>query len=174
MMTNWLKKMRGFRTDENGSSSLEFVLVASVFLTGFFWVFETGLILTKKIMLERAVDMTVRELRLFSSPAFTHDYIKNKICDRALLLDDCSNNLLLELEVLDLAAGFSSPISCVDKENDVTPVTTWQPGQRNEIIYMRACIVIYPKLTQAFAMFKDTATSGFNLYADTAFVNEPD
>ncbi len=173
-MTNLLQRLRLFRKNEEGYSSLEFVLVASTFLTGFFWIFEMGLLLTKEIMLERAVDMTVRELRLFSSPLFTHDYIKQKICDRALLLDDCDSSLLLELEVLDLNVGFTTPIACVDKENDITPVTTWEPGQRNEIVYMRACVVVFPMLSQAFAMFDDTAVTGIELFADTAFVNEPE
>ena len=166
--------LRKFRSDEGGYSTIEFLIVAMTFLSGFFWVFETGFILTKKVMLERALDMTVRELRLFSSPAFTHDYIKTKICERALLLDDCEDNLLLELVVLDLDAGFSSSVSCVDKENDVTPVTTWRPGQRSEIVYMRACIVVFPMLNGGMAMFKDSATSGIPLFADTAFVNEPE
>jgi hypothetical protein len=172
-MTNLLQLMRRFRKDEGGSSTVEFIIVAATFLTGFFWVFESGLILTKKVMLERALDMTVRELRLHSSPLFTHDYIKTRICQEALLLDDCENNLLLELEVLDLSAGFSSSFSCVDKENDITPVTTWQPGQRNEIVYMRACVVVFPILTGAMSLFKDGATKGVPLVADTAFVNEP-
>lgn len=172
-MTNLLKLMRRFRTDERGTSTLEFILVATTFLTGFFWVFEAGLILTKKVMLERALDMTVRELRLHSSPTFTHDYIKARICKEALLLDDCEDNLLLELEVLDLSAGFTTPFSCVDKEKDITPVTTWEPGQRNEIVYMRACVIVYPMLTGAMALFKDASEKGVPLVADTAFVNEP-
>ncbi len=172
-MTNLLQLMRRFRKDEGGSSTVEFIIVAATFLTGFFWVFEAGLILTKQVMLERALDMTVRELRLHSSPLFTHDYIKTRICQEAMLLDDCENNLLLELEVLDLSAGFSSPFSCVDKENDITPVTTWQPGQRNEIVYMRACVVVYPILTGTMSLFKDGGTKGVPLVADTAFVNEP-
>jgi len=172
-MKMFMHMLRRFRSDEGGYSTVEFIIVASTFLTGFFWVFETGLVLTKKVMLERALDMTVRELRLHSSPLYTHDYVKTKICERAFMLDDCSTNLLLELEVLDLEAGFSAPISCVDKENDITPVTTWEPGQRNEVIYMRACIVVYPMITGSMALFKDRAETGLPLYADTAFVNEP-
>lgn len=165
--------LRRFRSDEGGYSTVEFIIVATTFMTGFFWVFETGLTLTKKVMLERALDMTVRELRLHSSPLFTHEYVKGKICERAFMLDDCSNNLLLELEVLDLEAGFDTSVSCVDKENDITPVTMWEPGQRNEIIYMRACIVIFPMMNGSMAFFKGAAESGVPLYADTAFVNEP-
>ena len=172
-MKHLINILRRFRSDEGGYSTVEFVIVASTFLTGFFWIFETGLVLTKKIMLERAVDITVRELRLYSSPDHTHDYIKDKICEYALVLDDCSTNLLLELEVLDLNTGFSNSIACVDKEEDITPVTTWEVGQENEVIYMRACIIIYPILPTGLSMFLGTETSGLPLYSDTAFVNEP-
>jgi len=172
-MKNIMRFIFRFGKDDRGSSTVEFIIVASTFLTGFFWVFDAGLMMTKKVMLERALDITVRELRLHSSPAYTNDYIKEKICDRALLLNDCSHSLLLELEVVDLDAGVTSPVACIDKEHDITPVTTWEPGQRNEVIYMRACVVVFPMLTGAMSLFKNSEVTGVPLVADTAFVNEP-
>ncbi len=173
-MRNLFKKLVNFRKDERGYSTAEFVIVAVTFLSGFFWVFETGLIMTKQMMLERAVDMTVRDLRLNSNPLYTHDYIKDQICDYALVLSDCSENLLLELEVVDLAAGFSQTPKCIDKENEITPVTTWEPGQRSEVVYMRACVIIDPLMPNGIALFPGTSESGIPLFADSAFVNEPE
>ena len=173
-MLRLLKKLRRFRADECGYSSAEFTIVATTFLTGFFWVFETGLIMTKQMMLERALDITVRDLRLATSPTYTHDYIKSEICDLALVLKDCSTNLYLEMDTFEPSSGYSKTYKCYDKENDVAPVTSWVPGARSEIVYMRACIVIDPMMPTGIALFPGTSSSGVPLVADTAFVNEPE
>ena len=167
-------KFRQFRQNEDGYSTVEFLIVATTFLTGFFWVFETGLIMTKQMMLERAVDIVVRDLRLASSPAYTHDYIKEKICDEALVLKECSDNLLLELVEVDLDVGFDRTATCIDRANEVTPVTSWEPGQRSEVVYMRACVLVDPMMPQEVALFSGTTDTGIPLIADTAFVNEPE
>lgn len=173
-MIDWLKKWRRFRRDEGGYSSVELVVCATTFLTGFFWVFETGLIMTKQMMLERSLDIVVRDLRLYDSPTFTHDYMKERICDLSLILNDCETNLVLELDVYDQAAGYTKEFSCYDKEEEITPVTTWEPGLRQEIIYMRACIIIDPMMPNGVALFPNVQATGIPLVADTAFVNEPE
>ena len=173
-MLNFMRKIRRFRRDEGGYSSAEFVVVATSFLTGFFWVFETGLIMTKQMMLERAVDITVRELRLYNNPLYTHDYIKQQICDIALVFKDCETRLLLAMEPVDLATGYTKEFSCYDKKNDVTPVTTWNPGLRQEIVYMRACIIVDPLMPHGIALFPNVSDQGVPLVADTAFANEPE
>ena len=173
-MIGFLKRFRRFRKDEGGYSSVELVICATTFLSGFFWVFETGLIMTKQMMLERAVDMTVRDLRLFSNPLFTHDYIKDEICDLALVFKDCDTQLLLEMDTFDPASGFNQTYTCYDKKNDITPVTTWAPGARSEIVYMRACIIIDPMMPHGIALFPGVSDKGIPLIASTAFVNEPE
>lgn len=173
-MMRLMKRLGRFRRDEGGYSTVELVICATTFLTGFFWVFETGLIMTKKMMLERAVDITVRELRLYNSPLYTHDYIKSRICDIALVFQDCERRLLLELDTYDLDTGYTKEFSCYDKEHDITPVTTWNPGQRQEIVYMRACIIIDPMMPNGIALFPNVSEQGIPLVADTAFVNEPE
>ncbi|WP_069298314.1 TadE/TadG family type IV pilus assembly protein [Neptunicoccus sediminis] len=173
-MFKFINKLRGFRDDERGSSTAEFVIVATTFLTGFFWVFETGLIMTKQMMLERALDITVRELRLFASPLYTHDFIKEEICDKALVFNDCSDTLFLEMDRFNPSVGYAKNYKCYDKENDIAPVTTWSPGSRNEIVYIRACIIIDPLMPNGIALFPGTSETGIPLVADTAFVNEPD
>lgn len=170
----FFRNLRSFRADERGYSTAEFTIVATTFLTGFFWVFETGLIMTKQMMLERALDITVRELRLASSPTFTHDYIKTKICSLALVFRECDTNMLLEMETFEPSSGFTQDYKCYDKENEITPVTNWQPGLRSEIVYMRACIIIDPMMPNGIALFPGSSAAGVPLIASTAFVNEPE
>lgn len=173
-MFKLFKKIGRFRDDERGSSTVEFVIVATTFLTGFFWVFETGLIMTKQMMLERALDITVRDLRLYDSPLYTHDYIKAEICELALVFNNCNKTLFLEMEKFDPSVGYAKNYKCYDKENDIAPVTTWTPGKRNEIVYLRACIIIDPLMPNGIAMFPGASSAGISLVANTAFVNEPE
>jgi len=180
-MLKILKNLRSFRQDEDGYSTAEFVIVATTFLTGFFWVFETGLIMTKQMMLERAIDMTVRDLRLHSSPPgrnageTIYQWAKRKTCDNALVFKDCEANLHLEMDVFDAATGYAKSYKCVDREkNDLNPLGVFTPNQRSEIMYLRACIRIDPMMPNGIALFPGVNDKGIPLVADTAFMNEPE
>ena len=48
---------------EDGVAAMEFVLMVQVFLAIFMSAFECGLLMTRAILLEHAVDVTMRELR---------------------------------------------------------------------------------------------------------------
>jgi len=172
-MFELLKRIRSFRHNEDGYLTIEFLIVASTFMTGFFWVFETGLIMTKQMMLDRAVDITVRELRLTTNDLYTHDYIRDKICANASVFPNCADKLLLELVRVDLSVGFTPAARCIDRSVDVIPVTEWSPGQENEVIYMRACMMVDTILPESVALFKGVTATGVPLVSDTAFVNEP-
>lgn len=173
-MKNFLKRLRRFRRNEDGYSSVELVICATTFMTGFFWVFETGLIMTKQMMLDRAVDIVVRDLRLYNSPTFTHAYIKSRVCEISAVFKDCEQNLNIELDTYDQAAGYTKQFSCYDKRQDLSPVTAWNPGQRSEIIYLRACIIIDPMMPNGVALFPNVQETGIPLVSDTAFMNEPE
>ena len=57
-MMRFMKRLaRGFRR-EDGTASVEFVMVVPVLLTVFMASFESGLLMTRSIMLEQAVDIT--------------------------------------------------------------------------------------------------------------------
>ncbi|WGI21815.1 pilus assembly protein [Amylibacter sp. IMCC11727] len=175
------KKLKSFRSDEGGYSTAEFVIVATTFLTGFFWIFETGLIMTKQMMLERAIDMTVRDLRLYSIPPTqletetTYQWAKRQTCENALVFKDCEENLHLEMDTFDPASGYAKNYKCVDREeNDLNPLGAFTPNQRSEIMYIRACIRVDPMMPNGIALFPGVNEEGIPLVADTAFMNEPE
>lgn len=180
-MLKLLRNFRKFRADERGYSSVEFVIVATTFLTGFFWIFETGLIMTKQMMLERAIDMTVRDLRLYSNPPTQQDgetiyqWAKRTTCENAYVFKDCEENLHLEMDVFDPSSGYAKNFKCVDREaNDLNPLGVFTPNQRSEIMYIRACIRVDPMMPNGVALFPGVNDKGVPLVADTAFMNEPE
>ncbi|MCP5071792.1 MAG: hypothetical protein GY947_00670 [Rhodobacteraceae bacterium] len=171
-MCKWFPKILRFGRDERGYSSVEFVIVATTFLTGFFWVFETGLIMTKKMMLERAMDMTVREMRLGTLTETAE--IKDRICDLALVFKDCDDTLLLQSAIFDPDIGFDQTAVCIDREDpDAEVGTDPNYGLASETVHLRACVIIDPLMPYGIALFPGASAKGIPLYADAAFANEP-
>src|SRR5690606_40360377 len=58
---------------------------------------EMGTLMLRHVMLERALDMSVRDLRLGNWNNPTHDDFKRVVCNRAGVIPDCMNVLLVEL-----------------------------------------------------------------------------
>ena len=58
------QRLRKFARRETGTATLEFCIVFPIIMILFIAVFETAMILIRQVMLERALDNTVRLLRL--------------------------------------------------------------------------------------------------------------
>ena len=168
--------LRRFRRNEKGSASIEFVILLPIFMTIFTSSFESGLLMTKYMMFERALDMAVRDIRMSDGTDITHDSIKEAICDEALLFKDCEDVLLLEMESVDLNGTITALTpNCVDRSSDVDPVVSFTPGTESEVMFLTACIIVDPLFPGAglgLALTKD-GTGGYAMIATSAFVNEP-
>lgn len=170
------KVRRRFRR-EDGVASIEFVLILPAFLMVFMSSFESGLLMTRFILLERAVDMTVRDLRLGTFVAPTHALIKQEICDKTVLFENCNSIMMLELRPVSQTTWepLGTDVTCVDRAANVQPVTQFSTGIDNEMMLVRACAVfdpIFPGAGIGLRLPKD-ATGAYSLVASSAFVNEP-
>ena len=98
-MIRFLRRIAGFRDREEGSATIEMVILFPVFMVLFVSSFELGTVMLRQTMLDRSVDMTVRELRLNlvefePDPTLTptqqlnvfHDLLRKRICDRTLIV----------------------------------------------------------------------------------------
>ena len=86
-----------FGRDEAGTVSVEFVLVFPMFFGFFLMTYESGMISARHVMLERGVDLAVRDVRIGRLPNPTRDELRTRICDVALIIPDCENQLEIEL-----------------------------------------------------------------------------
>lgn len=177
MVLKKLNFLRRFRRDKDGAASVEFVIVAPVYLGIMFSMFEAGWLMTQSMMLERALDVTVRDLRLGLQSDTSHDNFKQLICDKASIIKDCKENVLLELVPISNSSDVPTETVCRDRTAGVgvDPVVTFNPGARSEIMYMRACVVIdplMPGMGLGLHLPKDES-GGFALVSYAAFVNEP-
>lgn len=177
MMRFMRRLAKGFRRDETGTASVEFAMAVPVLIAVFMASFESGLFMTRSIMLEQSVDMTMRELRLGHYPIPTAALLKEEICGRTVIFAGCQDAITIEMTRISTTNWTmpSSAIACVDRDEDINPVTALQIGQQNDIMLVRICVVqdaIFPLTGIGLGLPKDGA-GGYALYTTTAFVTEP-
>lgn len=174
------KGLRRFRRDEGGAASVEFVIIAPMYFALMLSTFEAGWLMTKSMMLERGLDITMRDLRLGVYPNPTHAQMKSIICNNAAILKNCESTMLLELRPINSAADAQTSTVCVDRQpsGDVVPTVTFNTtrGDREvETMFVRACVMVdplVPGMGLALHLPKD-AKGGMAMVSYGAFVNEP-
>ncbi|EEW24541.1 TadE/TadG family type IV pilus assembly protein [Rhodobacter ferrooxidans] len=170
---------RAFRR-EDGTASLEFVLVVPLVLALFMASFESGLLMVRHTMLERAVDMTIRELRLGHYVNPNHDMLRTEICSRTVVIPDCANVLKITLRPVSTVAWNipDDQAVCADRDAVIQPITEFNPGtpgMDEEIMLVRVCATVdalFPTTGIGLELPKDSG-GGYALIAESAFVNEP-
>ena len=166
-----------FLRNEDANATVEFVIVFPVVLMVFIAAFETAMLLTRQVMLEKALDSAVRHMRLTSGLSVTHDAIRTNICDNSPILPDCQNSLLLDLRVID-ETTYTLPdyrTLCVDRSGTVNPANTFHPGGDNELMLVRACAAV-DRILPISGLGLDLTTDdtgAIHLIAASIFVNEP-
>ncbi len=176
MIRRFLGKLP-FLISEAGSASVEFVILFPIIFLFLLAAVELGMINLRYTLLERAVDLTVRDLRLGKIASPSHDVLKKTICKRASVLPDCVNSLLIELRPIDKTTWSlpSANAQCVDRDAAVAPVLTFNPGVPDELMLMRVCAVLDPMLptTGLGLALNRVGTGEIFLVSSSVFVNEP-
>lgn len=141
--------------------------------------------MTRYILIERALDMTVRDLRLGimvfpngASDQQKHDIVKKAICDKTIMIPNCTDVMQLELTLVSKTTWGPLPVSttCIDTSANIKPVTQFSLGDDNQMMLLRACTVfepIFPGTGIGLQLPKDGGGKGYLLVARSAFVNEP-
>ena len=168
---------RRFARSEDGNSTIEFAITFPAMLFFLLSGIELGMVTLHHSMLERAMDMTVRDIRLGTGTAPQHDQIKDLICVRAGYIDDCDVNLRLEMIQVDPNNWTSLPgdADCTDQSEEVAPVRNFVNGQDNELMILRACAKIAP-MFPTLGLGENMETDGAGMYSlisMAAFVQEP-
>jgi len=184
---------RKFRASEGGGPTVEFVLVFPPMFILAISGFELGLLMTRHVMLERGVDMAVREVRLNTNTMFSETDFKKMVCNAAGIIPECMTRLRIEMRTANLfvsnsvsATNIPRQASCLDIANPFQPASTFDNGLPNQMMVVRACGLFVPMLPEtALGWFLsgnvqlDDGTSqkqgdGFyRLVSTSAFVMEP-
>lgn len=172
-----------FRQEEDGVVTVSFVLVFPVFMFFFYATYETGMVNLRHVMLERGVDLAVREVRIGSMNNPTADRLRERICDIAGVIPDCENQLRVEMLRRDLRAAWvpiSSAAQCVNRAEPVQLPEEFNTFGDNELMFLRVCARIDPvlpgaRLGRKIKEIDSSAAAGgsFALISSAAFVVEP-
>ena len=174
------RKGKRFGKAENGSATIEFVILFPIFMVMFLSSVESGIMMLRHAMLERGTDMAVRSLRLNTGSPPTFAQLKSEICNYAGLIKDCNKAVQIELVAVDTknwTLDMDGNIKCRDRGSNIDPVTetNYKPGASNELMVVRVCAIVDPifpgtGLGSIIPLQKD---GGYALVSMSAFVNEP-
>jgi Flp pilus assembly pilin Flp len=177
MTPRFARQLRAFGRKEEGVVAVEFAVLFPFILFLFVWVVELGLLMTKSVILEHSLDVAMRDLRLGNVTNPTPEVLKEAICARARMLGTCRDTIMLDLQPIDTATWALPPreVACRDRDEPIQPVVNFTIGQQNEIMLVRACVIVDPLFpgTGIGAMLPKDQSGGFGMVALSAFVNEP-
>lgn len=167
-----------FRREDAGSvETISFAIWLPLIIIVLLTSIEVGAYTARATMLERALDMVARDIRLGTGTAPQHEQIKTDICERARIVPNCATTLRLEMIQRDPRnwQGLPQVADCTDASLPVAPVRAFETGQSNELMVLRACAKITPIFpTTWFAESIHVDSAGdYSLVAATSFVQEP-
>ena len=180
-MIRALKKLHAswtaFAKEEDGNMTVDFAITIPTAFLFASATFEGGMIGLRDMMLEHAVDVVVRDVRTGQILTPTHDRLLVEICEAALIIPDCLNQLKLEMVRTDprnFTALGPNP-DCIDREDEGDPLTNFTAGGNNELMILRACALfdpIFPTATLGAAIPKKSE-GAYALVATSTYVVEP-
>lgn len=169
-----------------GAATVEFVVVFVPLVVMVMVIVDLGLFMGRSVMLNRGADIALREIRLGSLPPGTRvtedgtvlvgEPLKRLICQNGFLLSDCFQSIQVEMRPLDDVTNFGSgTVDCVDRDQPINPVNTYDQGAPSEIMFVRVCYVVDPIFpgTGFLAHLPASEGGGYAIVYETAFVNEP-
>ncbi|TVP70696.1 MAG: pilus assembly protein [Rhodobacteraceae bacterium] len=168
---------RCWRADDGGVT-VEFVIVFPFVMSFVLLALDSGVAQLRQTFLARAVDLTMREVRLGNVSA--SDNMAALICARTSMVPDCRTNITVEMQPINTTtfAGLDAPLRCVDRQQQITPAVTFNPGagaDAQELMLVRVCVVTNPfiRLT-GWALGIPVNEKGDQILISTGvFVNEP-
>lgn len=174
------KVLRPWALRQDGSVTVEFVIVVPFLLSLFFASIDTGITMLRQVMLDRAVDMAVREVRLGRVPTGGAVTMAQLICERTQFLPNCEQNIAVEMMPVNTTdfAGLDAPIQCVDRELDITPALSFTPGlggNAQELMLIRVCVAADPfiRATAYLSAMPVNQNGQYVVVSRGIFVNEP-
>lgn len=185
------RSLNRFRKCEDGGPTVEFAILFPAFIAVFLSAFEAGLMMVRNVMLDRSVDLAVRELRLGTPIPPTYEEFKATICRNALIIEECESLVQVQLEPIDLST-FAMPTNapnCIDEGlhnatiDPINPLdsTNYDGGENDELMIVRVCALfkpLFPGTVLGLQMPRFDPNDGsddakYALVVTSAFVNEP-
>ena len=178
MISHITSAWRRFARDESGNTNtVAFAIWTPVLLITLATALEVGVYTARATMLERGMDITVRDIRLNTGTNPQHNEIKEMICEQAAIIPNCNNTLRLEMMIREMRdfAAIPNNADCTDRALPASPVREFSAGHENELMVLRACAKIEPifPMTWLASALSTDAAGDYAVVALSAFVQEP-
>ncbi|NNF72348.1 MAG: pilus assembly protein [Rhodobacteraceae bacterium] len=179
ILSSWKRFRRAFGRDERGTSTVEFAILVPLYLGVLIAAFESGFMMIRYTMLDRGVDLAVRDLRLGTPTPPTFDEFKQDICANTVLMGDCDETVLVELRPISTTSWNlpTGETNCIEQGSGIDPIdqTEYSVGTNNELMFVRVCALFRPFFpTTPFGLGMPADDDGnYALVVTSAFVNEP-
>ncbi len=167
---------------EHGGASVEFVILLPLFLMVFISSFEASVYLVRQVLMERALDIAVREVRLDTGETVSQGEVRFTVCERARILPNCMDNMTIEMTVVstDTYELPADDAPCTDEIDTVAPPADFAAERVGRLVLIRACYAVRPILSNSsFAMTRTLASTlvsdhdgAIRMTTATAFVVE--
>ena len=175
----FVQHIKRFSRDEGASATMEMVIMFPIIMVLFIAAFETALILTRQVMLERTLDMSVRVLRLAQGVVTDGDELRETMCNNTSVLPNCEELLEVDLQLVDTDT-YEMPSNdqiCAGRGEDIVirPDNEYNQGGNNELVLIRTCFIvdrILPFSGFGLNLARDDS-GGLHMMATSIFVNEP-
>lgn len=167
---------QNFWRNPAGAAALEFAMVAPILIGLILGTIELGWVMTQNMMLDRALDMTVREVRVGLLQNPTLERVRSKVCERAVVLTDCEESLALEFLPITTKADYPTDNTrCMTRGSNPKPVLRFSTGGRDQLVFVRACFIVEP-LTPMLGGLLSLPTDDQGVHrivAKSGFMSEP-
>ncbi|HEY0276571.1 MAG TPA: hypothetical protein VGC31_10960 [Paenirhodobacter sp.] len=163
---------------ETGAVTLPSLFWIPVFFMILVMSVEVMVLNMRQVLLDRAMEVATRDLRLGNTTIPTHDALKAQMCTLIAFVPDCLSNLSVEVFPVDTATwSLTNPDAprCTDATSEAVTTPVFDPSTGNQLVALRACLRLKPMTgidPMALALHLD-GTGRFALSSTTVFVNEP-
>jgi Flp pilus assembly protein TadG len=170
------RRRRRFLVDENGSTAVEFGLVAAPFMALLVGIIQTFLVFFASQLLETVVTQSSRFILTGQAQAAKmqqSDFAKI-VCAQVAILFDCTK-LMIDVQTFTSfsAANTGLPTLTFDKQGNVTNNWNYNPGGPGQIVVVRV-MYQWPVFMGPLGFSLSTLANGNRLImASSAFQNEP-
>jgi len=178
MITRLKNRLNRFVKEDVGAMhTVEFAVMFPLLCAALLFGVELTTHSNRQFQLDRGLEVTTRAIRLHTGSALSHAQVKQSICDNAGGLNDCVENLKLEMIPMNPRAFTSLPSTpdCTSAPAPATPVRGWSVGQQHELMLMRACYQydpVMPFIGLGRELADDSNGKG-TMVSISAFVQEP-
>ncbi|MGJ8621424.1 MAG: TadE/TadG family type IV pilus assembly protein [Yoonia sp.] len=185
VMSALSRKAAQFWRDESGITTIEFVIVFPVFVAFFLMTVESGIISVRHVMLERSVDLTVRDLRLGALRDPTLDELRANICAIAAVIPNCQDRVEIELVMVEPTNqsdwdNYEPRAQCRDLGDLASSSAVVEEQNNNQLMLIRVCARINPFIPTSVlgkTIIRENNSSeaqgNYSLVSMAAFVVEP-